>query len=58
MEPKQKVVDSLIINSEIEYNKQLEFRNMFEKEYVKSEPPKAPKINAELLLQIKDIRLF
>jgi len=31
---------------------------MFEKEYVKPERPKEPKVDAELLLQVKDIQPF
>lgn len=56
MESKEKVVHSLIINSEIEYSKQLEFKKMFEKEYIKPKRSKEPKVDAELLLQVKDIQ--
>lgn len=52
------VTDALVINPEISQDRQLEFRDIFEKEYVRAERPKEPKVDAELKLQLKDVQPF
>ncbi|XP_032689624.1 uncharacterized protein LOC116852945 [Odontomachus brunneus] len=52
------ISDSLIINSETTQDKQIEFKCIFEKEYINPEHPKEPKVNAELKLELKDVQHF
>lgn len=50
--------ESLIINSEITQDKQIEFKNLFETEYINPERPEEPKVDAELKLKLKDVQPF
>lgn len=52
------VEEMLVINPEICYAKQLELKNIFEKEYVLPERSPEPKVNAELTLKFNNIQNF
>ncbi|XP_077270869.1 uncharacterized protein LOC143902051 [Temnothorax americanus] len=53
-----KVSETLVINPDICPAKQLEFKKLFEKEYVLPKRPLKPKVNAELTLKFDNVKSF